>query len=105
MSHFETVFIGAHKVKVCERADGKILAMCDCGSNTVHSSLIQAEEAVRQHHQNDNDPQSRLQAEVNRAFAEPDYVDTGDLIHALLTSLGMLKLYGIDVKIPDHNED
>lgn len=105
LGHFEMMIIGGHTVKMRERSDGKILAICDCGSNTVHNSLVQAELAVQSHHENDNNPQTKLQAEVDKTFAEPDYVDTGDLINVLHMALDMLRLYDIDVTIPTHYDE
>lgn len=46
-----------------------------------------------------------LQRLVNRAFAEPDYVDTGDLINALHGALEMLENLGTTITIPTHEED
>jgi hypothetical protein len=46
-----------------------------------------------------------LQAAVDRAFAEPDYVDTGDLIDAMNLALDRLRDFGVVITMPDHNDD
>jgi hypothetical protein len=46
-----------------------------------------------------------LQQQVNKAFEEPDYVDTGDLIAALDQALSLLNRFGVLITKPGHDEE